>query len=949
MSLFKRLSTYLGYNNSEPSKLLEFSGYFYHYHKGQWSCLFNDCELVILKKSDGKYSYAIQVTRVVEDENDIKEGDEDDPNSYEFPITVGLELYKEEGPLGGVAFSWKGTRSRFLFEFERDSISAESDASRLQLLLCQCIYEAFYQQHHTTGSINEIENYCRECKTEIHKPLSTNVNTIEAKRVEVPKEEKQEEKEEEEEKPYYPIHDLVVEQVAQPSTPPLTATTVTSTSTPLQTNPTGTELFRRHVSLYLETGNQFNLKDSDVFVLLSNTQLKNHKSVEYTFYIVKNELVVLSQIINSDMFPHFFNEQNSFIWYSSYGNNYSRWSIRFDSLEDYEAFRTKFAVLQYEALNQTKFTGKKDDVDFMAQAMTEDKQDPNVIFDTDDGFNAKDLEDFDDLDISSDFTPEEAQYNEMEQQMNDQMDESEEDEEEEEDEEDEESEEEEEEEEDEEEEEEPSPYKPPTKPTPQEQKKIVPPPQPQEESEEEDESEEEEEESEEEEEESEEEEEEPIVLPKRPVQRQIQESEDEEESEEEEEESEEEEEEEEEPIVVSRKTPIKRRTIEESESEDEEESEEEESEEEEEDEDEGIQFSEDLAKAKNSELLVGYKDRSFVVRGSSIGVFTTEDNDVKLNSMIQRVKDSKGKQFSPKKMMLQQQDSSLLMLNKDQRSKVFKLDLHRPDVVQEWDMKWKDQPTPISSIFHKTKFDETTNDQTFVGINGNGMFMVDPRASRDKVVSKFQGAATMSSLHTCAATSAKGQIAVATNKGEIKLFSSNQFDPSRKSVTNQNPAGPQLRSKTTLPGIGDAVIGIDTTADGKWIVATCKTYLMIVPVETKDGVNGFESRLSAQNRPLPKRLILKPADIKRLGGQISFTPAKFNVDLVNNNNSETSIVTSSGRFLITWNFRKIKQNILDIYQIKEYKHEIVADQFKFNKDNSIVVTLPNDVIMSKKK
>lgn len=36
------------------------------------------------------------------------------------------------------------------------------------------------------------------------------------------------------------------------------------------------------------------------------------------------------------------------------------------------------------------------------------------------------------------------------------------------------------------------------------------------------------------------------------------------------------------------------------------------------------------------------------------------------------------------------------------------------------------------------------------------------------------------------------------------------------------------------------------------------------------------------------------------------------------NSTETSIVTSSGRFVIAWNFAKVKQGRLDAYEIKQY-------------------------------
>lgn len=53
----------------------------------------------------------------------------------------------------------------------------------------------------------------------------------------------------------------------------------------------------------------------------------------------------------------------------------------------------------------------------------------------------------------------------------------------------------------------------------------------------------------------------------------------------------------------------------------------------------------------NSQLAVGYKqDRSFVVRGSKIGVFKhTPDNELEFSTTINKVQTPKGKLFQPKK------------------------------------------------------------------------------------------------------------------------------------------------------------------------------------------------------------------------------------------------------------------------------------------------------------
>lgn len=69
-----------------------------------------------------------------------------------------------------------------------------------------------------------------------------------------------------------------------------------------------------------------------------------------------------------------------------------------------------------------------------------------------------------------------------------------------------------------------------------------------------------------------------------------------------------------------------------------------------------------------------------------------------------------------------------------------------------------------------------------------------------------------------------------------------------------------------------------------------------------------------KEKPIPRILKLKPEHVEQMGGQIKFTPARFNVGAEN----ERSIVTSTGPYIITWNFRKVKQNRLNEYTMKKY-------------------------------
>lgn len=54
---------------------------------------------------------------------------------------------------------------------------------------------------------------------------------------------------------------------------------------------------------------------------------------------------------------------------------------------------------------------------------------------------------------------------------------------------------------------------------------------------------------------------------------------------------------------------------------------------------------------------------------------------------------------------------------------------------------------------------------------------------------------------------------------------------------------------------------------------------------------------------------------------------------------ENSIVTSSGNYVVAWDFTRVKQGKKDKYNIKQYEEEIVSDDFVFGDNNDIVSSL----------
>jgi len=65
---------------------------------------------------------------------------------------------------------------------------------------------------------------------------------------------------------------------------------------------------------------------------------------------------------------------------------------------------------------------------------------------------------------------------------------------------------------------------------------------------------------------------------------------------------------------------------------------------------------------------------------------------------------------------------------------------------------------------------------------------------------------------TCIKPNQDGNIAISSAKGAIRLYD-----------------GIGKRAKNLYPGFGDEITNLDCSKDGKWLLATCAKYLLIIP------------------------------------------------------------------------------------------------------------------------
>ena len=338
----------------------------------------------------------------------------------------------------------------------------------------------------------------------------------------------------------------------------------------------------------------------------------------------------------------------------------------------------------------------------------------------------------------------------------------------------------------------------------------------------------------------------------------------------------------------------------------------------------------------NSLLAVGaLNDRSYVIRGSKIGVFKHMPNKrLDFSTSISKIDTPGGKKFSPTKVMLHASDRDLVLQDAANPNSLYRMDLERGKVVDEW--KAHDD-IPVIGFGPETKYSQQTDAQPFVGFSRNALFRLDPRVSGNKLVESDMKQYVSKNDFSAQATTEKGYIAVASNKGDIRLFD-------RLGVN----------AKTQVPALGDPIHGIDVSADGRWLLGTCTNYILLIDtLQTSgkyEGKLGFERSFAKDSKPKPRRLQPSPEHIAQIrhitGKPLNFTQAKFNIS---QDGKETSIITSTGPYVITWTMKKVLNGDKDAYKIRKYGEDVMADSFEYGSDKHAILMLPNEVDMVARK
>ena len=304
------------------------------------------------------------------------------------------------------------------------------------------------------------------------------------------------------------------------------------------------------------------------------------------------------------------------------------------------------------------------------------------------------------------------------------------------------------------------------------------------------------------------------------------------------------------------------------------------------------------------DMKMGALENSFLLRGDAVDVFRNRAGGALENAGVRvQLRDGDGARVTPTKGFLADAERSMFLLSPDtgRREKLYQMDLERECVIAEWGCQKDGVDVPMSDVVADTKSSQTeTGRHTFLGLDDNRLVRWDARVAGG--VAQTLASPTLGyrdghdfargTKFRCMATTGDGCIAVGSEDGKIRLYGDSSM----------------RQAKTSFPGLGSPITHIDVTYDGKWILATTSTCLVLLHTVIKDPktgdlTNGFKTK-AGERIAAPRLLKLKPEDAARARGA-PLTRGKFTW-VTEQGKQERWIVASCQNYSILFNFRRVK-------------------------------------------
>lgn len=323
-------------------------------------------------------------------------------------------------------------------------------------------------------------------------------------------------------------------------------------------------------------------------------------------------------------------------------------------------------------------------------------------------------------------------------------------------------------------------------------------------------------------------------------------------------------------------------------------------------------------------LALGALDNSFLVGAAGIQVVKNFSHGVHGKGVSVNISGGRGRTTTttystPKKALLMRGETNMLLMSPgDARSNgVHHVDIETGKVVTEWRFEKDGTDIAMRDIANDSKSSQLEpSGSTFLGLDDNRLCRWDMRDARGRVQTIGSSSTESPVLHwsqghqfsrgtnfNCFASTGDGSIVVGSIDGKIRLYSKSSM----------------RMAKTAFPGLGSPITHVDVTYDGKWILGTTDTYLILICTvfKDKDGKDktGFSGRMG--NRiAAPRLLKLSPLDSILAGNDNKFHGGQFSW-VTENGKQEKHLVATVGKFSLIWNFHTVKDSNHHCYRDQE--------------------------------
>ncbi|KAL5790651.1 hypothetical protein ACOSQ2_005539 [Xanthoceras sorbifolium] len=351
---------------------------------------------------------------------------------------------------------------------------------------------------------------------------------------------------------------------------------------------------------------------------------------------------------------------------------------------------------------------------------------------------------------------------------------------------------------------------------------------------------------------------------------------------------------------------------------------------------------EELANGGVQSLTLGALDNSFLVSDLGVQVYRNFNDGIHNKGLSVRFDGGSsrigGSNSTPKKAMLMRGETNMMLMSplkegKPHASGIKQLDIETGKIVTEWKFEKDGADISMRDITNDNKGSQLDpSESTFLGLDDNRLCQWDMRDRGGIVQNLVKGDSPVlnwtqghqfsrGTNFQCFASTGDGSIVVGSLDGKIRLYS-------MKSMR---------QAKTAFPGLGSPITHVDVTYDGKWILGTTDTYLILICTlfTDKDGKTktGFSGRMG-NKIPAPRLLKLTPLDSHLAGTDNKFHDGHLSW-VTEGGKQERHLVATVGKFSVIWDFQRVKNSAHECYRNQQglkscYCYKILL------KDESIV-------------